>query len=616
MKTNRKTIASIIAILVVGGLIGYLVGNQQTNSSTNQHINSSSNQQINSSTHQQINTSAQQIWTCSMHPQIRQNEPGDCPICGMDLIPLEDEQNAETDPMAVSMSATAMQLANIQTAIVGAMNPVKRVRLNGKVKEDERLVYAQASHIPGRIEQLMVNFTGEYVEKGQVIASVYSPELVTAQQELFEAQKIRETQPQLFNSAKEKLKNWKLTDRQIEEILQSGQAGASFDIRTDVSGYVINKMVDPGNYVSTGEAIYQIADLSKVWVLFDVYESDMPWIKKGDKVEFTVASLPGESFSGTISFLDPVIDPKTRVAKARVEVANRGLKLKPEMFVSGTVEAELRNRENVVVVPKTAVMWTGERSVVYVKTADEQGINFKMREVTLGSALGESYIIEDGLQQGEVIAVNGTFSIDAAAQLAGKPSMMNPQGGPVMTGHNHSAMDMGSDTQNQHSATDENTRPKTTSKATDTDPKFIAQLTRVYDAYINMKNAFVDTDAKKASAKAKDVMAAVDNVNMELLKGDAHLLWMDQSKKLNSALKVISQSSDIDEQRKAFHRFNQALYNSLKTFGLDGKIIYYQYCPMAFDNQGAYWLSEIEEIRNPYFGEVMLKCGETREVIK
>lgn len=239
-----------------------------------------------------------------------------------------------------------------------------------------------------------------------------------------------------------------------------------------------------------------------------------------------------------------------------------------------------------------------------------------MREVTLGPALGESYIIEDGLQQGEEIAVNGTFSIDAAAQLAGKPSMMNPQGGPVVTGHNHSAMDMGSDTQNQHSATDENTRPKTTSKATDTDPKFIAQLTRVYDAYINMKNAFVDTDAKKASAKAKDVMAAVDNVNMELLKGDAHLLWMDQSKKLNSALKVISQSSDIDEQRKAFHRFNQALYNSLKTFGLDGKIIYYQYCPMAFDNQGAYWLSEIEEIRNPYFGEVMLKCGETREVIK
>lgn len=556
-----------------------------------------------------------------MHPQIRQNEPGDCPICGMDLIPLEADQNDEIDPMAISMSPTAMALANIQTAAVGAVAPVKQVRLNGKIQEDERLVYAQASHIPGRIEQLMVNFTGEYVQKGQKIASVYSPELVTAQQELFEAQKIKETQPQLFIAAKEKLKNWKLTDAQIDQILQSGQAGETFDIRADVSGYVIKKMVDPGNYVRTGEAIYQIADLSEVWVLLDVYESDMSWIKKGDKVEFTVASLPGESFHGTISFLDPVIDPKTRVAKARVATSNPGLKLKPEMFVSGTVEAKLANRQDAVVVPKTAVMWTGQRSVVYVKSETEQGVNFKMRQVTLGPALGESYIIENGLQKGEEIAVNGTFSIDAAAQLAGKPSMMNPQGGPAMTGHNHGGMEMssgnGRSTQTEHSATDENhTNPRAASKAMETDPKFSAQLSRVYDAYIDMKNAFVDTDAKNASSKANDVMLALDKVNMELLQGDAHIAWMDQTKTLSSALKAISQSSDIEEQREAFAGFNQALYNSLKTFGLDGKTAYYQYCPMAFGNQGAYWLSEIKEIRNPYFGEVMLKCGETREVIK
>ncbi len=191
------------------------------------------------------------------------------------------------------------------------------------------------------LKNLMVNFTGDYVKKGQVIASVYSPDLVTAQEELFEAQKIKETQPQLFNAAKEKLKNWKLTDSQIEQILQSGSTKETFDVQADVSGYVTKKMVNPGDYIRRGEAIYEIADLSKVWVLFDVYESDMSWIKKGDKVEFTIASLPGETFNGTITFLDPVIDPKTRVAKARVEVNNRGSKLKPEMFVSGTVEAKL-----------------------------------------------------------------------------------------------------------------------------------------------------------------------------------------------------------------------------------------------------------------------------------
>jgi len=612
MKSIKKTIAILIAILLVGGLIGYLVGNH---SLSNQHINKSTDQQINTSPNQQISTSShQQIYTCSMHPQIRQSEPGDCPICGMDLIPLENEQDGEIDPMAVSMSPTAMQLASIQTAVVGTMEPIKQLRLNGKIQEDERLVFSQSSHIPGRIEALMVNFTGEYVNKGQVIASIYSPDLVTAQEELFEAQKIKETQPQLFEAAKGKLKNWKLTDGQIEKILQSENTEATFDVRADISGYVTEKMVNTGDYIRRGETIYEIADLSKVWVLFDVYESDIGWIKKGDKVEFTVTSLPGETFTGTISFLDPVIDPKTRVAKARVATTNAALELKPEMFVSGIVKAQLPKKSDAVVVPKTAVMWTGKRSVVYVKSVTGQGVNFKMREVTLGSALGESYIIENGLQEGEEIAVNGTFSIDAAAQLAGKPSMMNPEGGPAMTGHNHGGMDMPAASEEPSETLTPSEAPaKTDAK---TNPAFKAQLTKVYEAYLTMKNAFVATDAEKAASEAKAVSAALQSVDMGLLKGDAHILWMEQLETLNSAIESISSSGNIEMQRKAFARFNQALYISLKTFGLDGQTTYYQYCPMAFDNQGAFWLSEIKQIQNPYFGDMMLKCGETRETLK
>lgn len=238
----------------------------------------------------------------------------------------------------------------------------------------------------------------------------------------------------MFNSAKEKLKNWKLTDTQVEQILKAGTPKEEFAVQADVSGYVTEKMVNLGDYIRKGEAIYEIADLSKVWVLFDVYESEMPWIKKDDKVNFTVASLPGETFEGKITFLDPVIDPKTRVAKARVEVSNRGQTLKPEMFASGTVEATLPKKSDNVIVPKTAVMWTGTRSVVYVKNTTASGVSFMMRNVVLGPALGDSFIVESGLTAGEEIAVNGTFSIDAAAQLAGKPSMMNPEGGPAMTG--------------------------------------------------------------------------------------------------------------------------------------------------------------------------------------
>ena len=528
-----------------------------------------------------------------MHPQIRQSEPGDCPICGMDLIPLEDEQNSSVDASAISMSPTAMQLANIQTAVVGNMAPVKVVRLNGKVQEDERLVFSQSSHIPGRIEDLMVNFTGDYVQKGQVIASVYSPDLVTAQEELFEAQKIKETQPQLFEAAKEKLKNWKLSDEQINQILSSGTTKETFDVQADVSGYVTQKKVNTGDYIKRGEAIYEIADLSRVWVLFDVYESDMTWVKKGDKISFTVESLPGETFEGTIDYLDPVINPKTRVAKARVVKSNPGLKLKPEMFVSGKVEAKLPQQTNAVVVPKTAVMWTGERSVVYVKSATDQGVYFRMREVELGPALGESYVIENGLKEGEEIAVHGTFSIDAAAQLAGKPSMMSPS--------NHESEGF--------TSSETLTKPNT-------DTKFKAQLTRVFENYLKMKNAFVASDAQKVSNEAQKVENAIHSVDMELLKGDAHMAWMDQLKTLNSEIKTIAGSSDIEKQRQAFSKFNEAFYKSLKLFGLKNDTAYYQYCPMASDNKGAYWLSETTEIRNPYFGEDMLECGETRDTIK
>ena len=232
---NKKTILIASITLVVGLLAGWLIfgGNKSNSHEDHEHVKT----EINGET----------VWTCSMHPQIRQNEPGDCPICGMDLIPLDDDQNADIDPDAISMSPTAMQLASVSTAIVGKTNPVKQVRLNGKVQFDERLVYSQSSHIPGRIEKLSVNFTGEFVSRGQTIAYIYSPELVTAQEELFEAQKIAESQPQLFTSAKEKLKNWKLSDKQIENILTSEKKQVEFPIQADVSGYVTSKMINLGD---------------------------------------------------------------------------------------------------------------------------------------------------------------------------------------------------------------------------------------------------------------------------------------------------------------------------------------------------------------------------------
>jgi len=178
MKTNKFTIIIAAATLMVGLLAGWLIFGGSPEESHAGHD------------HSVTEEAGESIWTCSMHPSVRQSEPGDCPICGMDLIPLEDEQDESIDPMAITMSETAMKLANVRTAKVGAAEPVKTVRLNGKVETDERRIASQSSHIPGRIEKLMVSFTGEFVQKGQVIASVYSPDLVTFQRSKREVEKL------------------------------------------------------------------------------------------------------------------------------------------------------------------------------------------------------------------------------------------------------------------------------------------------------------------------------------------------------------------------------------------------------------------------------------------
>jgi Cu(I)/Ag(I) efflux system membrane fusion protein len=599
----KKQYIIYAVILLLGGMIGYFLNSSSTKKDNNHSVEEDIKNEV---------------WTCSMHPQIRKNEAGDCPICGMDLIPLTNDENEEGNIFAVRMSPTAMQLANIQTAKVGKMKPIKTVSLNGKVQADERQIFTQSTHIEGRIENLRVNFTGEYISKGTQIATIYSPKLLTAQQELFEAQKIKDTQPQLFNAAKEKLKSWKLTENQINQLLETGKTKEEFPLLADVSGYVIDKMVNLGDYVRQGEGLYRVANLSQVWVLFDIYESELAWIQKGDKVNYTIESLPSQNFEGTISFIDPFIDPKTRVAKARVIVPNSAMKLKPEMFVSGKVEADLYSKNKKaqqsekLVIPKTSIMWTGERSVVYIRQESEKGIDFVMREVKLGLALGDSYIIEEGLQEGEEIAINGTFSIDAAAQLAGKPSMMNPKGGVVMTGHNHGGMTP-TNTTNQVVESKEDKNPI---KKTTISKEAKKSLEPVYDAYFELKNALTKDDLPAAKKASEKMTSALAKLNMSLFGGDSHTLYMKYSSNLKQELQHLPHVEKIEEARQKFQAISETMVAMSQSFEPLESIIYVQFCPMADNNKGANWISKDKEIKNPYFGKSMLTCGEVSLEIK
>jgi Cu(I)/Ag(I) efflux system membrane fusion protein len=413
-------------ILIIGLFLGWLMFHPKHRNETKKDINKEVSQDT--------------IWTCAMHPQIRMSQPGKCPICGMDLIPLVPESSASPDPDAIHMTPEAVQLANVLTSVVTKQKPVKEVRLYGNVQADERMIQNQVAHISGRIESLSINFTGESVVSDQILGQIYSPELIIAQQELLEAATMKEDQPAIYEAAKEKLRQWKLTDNQISEIEESGKVQNTVNIVSNTSGVITSRKVSKGDYVSKGTVLFEITDLSKVWIMFDAYESDLQFMRNGDKILFTLQALPGDQYSGKIIFIDPVIDPVTRITKVRAEVENSTGKLKPGMFATGVISSILEGFDNNLVIPRSAVLWTGKRSIVYVKLSGSDEPIFKMREIELGPMLGDSYVVVKGLRDGEEIVTQGTFSVDAAAQLEGKPSMMNSAGETVTTSHDHGSM--------------------------------------------------------------------------------------------------------------------------------------------------------------------------------
>ena len=573
MKTNRKNIILGISLLLAGMLLGWLFFGDRSSGTSREEQ------------HDHELVAEDEVWTCSMHPQIRQPEPGACPICGMDLIPMSVEENS-LDADMFKMSENAMKLANITTMKVGAGDASKKLRLNGKVVVDERNSFTQSTHIPGRIEQLKVNFTGEKVNRGQVLAMVYSPSLVTAQEELLQAQEIKGSQPELFAAAKQKLRNWKISDTQIERMLTRGEPIERFPITADVSGVVTELMAEQGDYLERGMPVYQIANLDKLWILFDLYETDLNWVKEGSMVSYTVQSIPGETFEGRIDFIDPLLNNNTRVATARIEVKNKNSSLKPGMFVSGVIKNDrIRERSQELVIPKSAVLWTGERSVVYIKEQAQSGTGFKLREISLGPALGDSYVVLDGLQENEEIVVNGTFTVDAAAQLQGKASMMNPRS--------------------------DKTSADTMMKM-DIPGGFQEHFKPVLSDYIDLKDALVASDHEKAIAEAYEALADLEKIDATGLENMAksHLAT------IREMFKAITGNQTLENQRDHFIILSENMIALTSSMKFKEQPVYVQFCPMANKNKGAYWLSFQSEVRNPYFGNAMLSCGEVTKEIK
>jgi Cu(I)/Ag(I) efflux system membrane fusion protein len=490
-----------------------------------------------------------------------------------------------------------------------------------------------------------VDFTGITVNKGDHMVDLYSPELISAQAELLQALKatggitsntsdlMKRTTLATLKAARDKLRLLGLSLAQIEKIESVGEPVTHITVYSPMGGVVIHKHATEGMYVNTGTPIYTLADLSRLWVMLDAYESDLPWIRYGQEVEFSTEAYPGHVFKGKISFHDPILNAKTRTVKVRLNVDNSGGKLKPGMFVRSVLRAKvaqggaamdpelagkwicpmhpsvIKNQpdtcdicemdlvateslyaaaiepnEPPLVIPATSPLITGKRAIVYVKIPNADRPTFEGRQVVLGPRAADYYLVKEGLAEGEIVVTNGNFKIDSALQIQAKPSMMSAE-----NGHKYEIFEV--------------------------PDEYRKQLWGVVEKYLLLHEALASDDKNAAIRTAGETLEALSVVEMSLLSGNAHKAWMDNSMKMKAALDKIIKAEGIEPMREEFENLSNELIAVAGQFGVyPDKTLYKINCPMAFNNRGADWLQIDEDIRNPYFGASMYKCGQVIDV--
>jgi len=571
------------------------------------------------------------VWTCSMHPQIQQPQAGSCPICGMDLIPVVNDAGADDGPRTLTMSESAKALAEIQTTEVRYEFPEAEVRLVGKLEYDETRVKSLTARFPARIDELFVNYTGIPVKKGEHLASVYSPELMTAQRELLTAYAANPN-GSIARAARKKLRLLDLLPEQIDEIIEGGEAEDQFVLKAPIGGVVVLKNIKEGDYVKTGESLFKIVDLSDLWLYLDAYESDLTWLRYGQDVIFSVEAYPGEDFHGKIAFIEPELNRRTRTVAVRVNVPNPGKRLKPGMFARGIVRSRIAysgrvyapelagkwigpmhpdivkdhpgqcdicgmdlvraedlgyvqdiDEEAPLVVPTSAVLRTGKRAVVYVELPNAEQPAYEGREIVLGARAGVVYIVESGLRAGEMVVTNGAFKIDSALQIQAKPSMMNPRGGGPVPGHNHGG---GPDrAEVPHAAKTDILIPAETAA-------------KLMEPYFGLQGSLAADDLAMAKISLREMMIVTghsgplpDKLHTMLAAESLEALRLPHFEDLSNAL-IAAAKADPDAFSGDLLRIH---------------------CPLANNRQGADYLQSGEPVRNPYFGSAMLDCGEVKE---
>lgn len=613
MKPTRNQILIGSGLVMAGLLLGWLLfsGPATHEHHENEHTHDHEMAEADHDhEHDHQNGNADQVWTCSMHPSVREDGPGRCPICGMDLIPAVSKERE--DDFSIVITPSAMKLADIQTTPVLRGIPEREIRLPGRIKVDERRITNITTHFPGRIIKTKVNFTGAPIRKGEPMAAVYSPELITAQRELLEAYRQKERNPRLYESARQRFRFWEFTDQQIDEIVSLGEVQRELEILSPVDGYVMSRNIANEQHVSEGTVIFEVANLEKIWVVLEAYEEDLEWISPGDEILFSTRGNPAKTHTGKVNYIDPVVDPGKRTVRIRADFENYDQSLKPNMLISGKIRSTMR--EEKLLVPASSVLWTGPRSLVYIKDPASDMPRFEVREVEPGPRSGNYFVIEKGVEEGEQVVFHGAFRLDSEMQLADRFSMMNREPGRgVVPVHDHGDMDMNDHAEptighDNHSAPD--TDPHEHGDAIDgaTDD-FRQDFLALLEYYLDGKEMLVKSDFDGAREAFQRIADELESIGLHRMQGDAHMRWMEQYEAIDGHLDHILGAGDIEGQREGFAQLSDILIEVLHNYEIPG-VRYHQYCPMVDAN----WISSKEKIANPYDPR-MLRCGEVIERI-
>lgn len=581
------------------------------------------------------------IWTCPMHPEVRLPSPGKCPKCGMTLVPAG--QTEEAGPRRIVLSERAIKTAETATAKVERRYVEHEFRTVGAVAYDETRLAVVQAWVGGRIERLFVDYVGVPVNKGEHMFLMYSPEILVAEGELLQARRAfqaaspgtaRQSADDVLTATREKLRLWGLTPAQIAAVEKRGRPADHILITAPLGGIVVKKHVVEGAYVKTGSPVYTIADLSHVWVLLDAYESDLPWVYYGQEAEFEAKAFPGRIFTGRVVFISPVVDPKTRTVKVRVNVANPRRQLKPDMFVHAVLRAKVdaageavrpvpggrficpmhpeivkdtagkcdlcgmplvpvekmgltgRDAGPPLILPATAPLLTGKRAVVYVQVPGRRKPTYEGRVVRLGPRAGDYYVVLAGLKEGETVVTKGSFKIDAAVQLEAKPGMMA----------------VADDTETPAAP-----RPAALSAA------FRGKWQAVLVAYLGLQKALSEGADKQAATAAAAFSAALKEAAVAPPRGPGRAVWIKEISALTAAAGTIAKAADLKERRKPFAALAGDLTKLAAAFGNPlAEPLFRAHCPMAFGGKGADWLQLGRKVRNPYYGPAMSGCGEIK----